>query len=74
MAIEQTIPLFEGEHEDLIEEAKDVMGEEFAEYWLNTGNSRFGGEKPIDFVRSDDPWRRGWVRDVLRSIKYVGIS
>jgi hypothetical protein len=59
--------LLEGEKEDVRQEAIDVAGEE----WLYSQNIRFGGRTPMDVIRDD---QEEWVRDVLRSIKYVGFS
>ena len=70
MSSEQAVDLLQGENEDLVAEAKDVLGEEYAEYWLMTENRRFGGERPIDWINSGNAAKRKWVHDVLGAIKY----
>ena len=39
--------------------------------WLNTPNSNFGGRTPNDLVRDGQAES---VRNLLRSLKYIGVS
>jgi hypothetical protein len=61
------LPLLEGENSDLRQEVIDALGE----WWLNERNVRLGGRTPNDVINQN---RGAWVRDLLRSIKYIGIS
>ena len=61
------LPLLEGENSDLRQEVIDTLGE----WWLNERNVRLGGRTPNDVINQN---RGAWVRDLLRSIKYIGIS
>jgi hypothetical protein len=61
------LPLLEGENQDLRQEARDVIGE----WWLKTPNVRLGGRTPDDVISAH---RGAWVRDIVRSIKHIGIS
>jgi Antitoxin Xre/MbcA/ParS C-terminal toxin-binding domain len=57
------------EKDDLEEEAREVAGEP----WLHTENSRLGGEKPVEVIARGEEGK-ALVRDILRSIRYVGSS
>jgi len=61
------LPLLEGENEDLRQEARDVIGE----WWLKTPNVRLGGRTPDDVISAH---RGALVRDIIRSIKHIGVS
>jgi hypothetical protein len=59
----------EPEREDIWEEAREVAGEP----WLHTANERLAGRTPAEVIRSGDEGR-ALVRDILRSIRYIGSS
>jgi hypothetical protein len=61
------LKLEDGEHEDIREEAKEVVGES----WLYEPNTNLGGQTPNQVIEEG---RIGLVRGVIRTIKYIGFS
>lgn len=70
LMITQAFQLLDGEKADLIDEARDVLGEDEAEGWLDARNYQLGGYKPRDLICSGDSAKEQLVRDLLRSIKH----
>jgi uncharacterized protein (DUF2384 family) len=66
----QAFQLLDGEKADLIEEARDVLGDDEAESWFDLKNYQLGGHKPRDLICSGDSAKEQLVRDLLRSIKH----
>ena len=61
------LPLMEGEDPDLFREAEAVAGSA----WIDQPNSHLGGDIPRHLIEQG---RGAAVRDVLRTIKYIGFS
>jgi uncharacterized protein (DUF2384 family) len=61
------VQLLDGENPDIREEARDIAGEQ----WLHEPNSRLMGRTPEELIGSP---QEVLVRDVLRSLKHIGIS
>lgn len=61
------LPLMEGETPDLLREAEAVAGP----VWIDKPNSHLGGDIPRRLIRQG---RGAAVRDILRTIKYIGFS
>ena len=59
--------LLEGEMVDIQEEAANVAGPG----WLDAPNARLGGRTPAEMIRLKKEFL---VRDLLRSMKHIGIS
>ena len=55
------------EHPDVREEAREVAGDG----WMNAPNERLGGRTPDQAI---DAGEEPLVRDILRSIKHIGVS
>jgi hypothetical protein len=61
------LPLMEGEDSDLVREAEAVAGPA----WIDRPNSHLGGDIPRRVIEQG---RGAAVRDLLRTIKYIGFS
>ncbi len=61
------LPLMEGENPDLLREAEAVAGSA----WIDQPNSHLGGDIPRQLIKQG---RGAAVRDILRTIKYIGFS
>jgi hypothetical protein len=61
------LPLLEGENSDLRQAACETIGE----WWLTEPNVRLGGRTPDEVINEK---RGAHVRDLIRSIKYIGVS
>lgn len=61
------LPLFEDENPDIRQEASEVIGE----WWLSESNSRLAGRTPNEVILAGQGAR---VRNIIRSLKYVGSS
>ena len=61
--------LFPGEKADLKEEIREVVPD--PETWLTSPNDHLGGREPIDLIGKSD---ESLLRDLVRAIKYVGVS
>jgi hypothetical protein len=61
--------LLPGEDADIVKEPENQIPD--ASTWLDTPNSRFGGDKPRDLIGTDRKWN---LRNVLRAIKYGQFS
>ena len=59
----------EPERENIGEEARAVAGDD----WLETENARLGGRTPKIVIESGADGEK-LVRDILRSIRYIGSS
>ena len=59
--------LLEGENPDILEESREVAGEE----WLNEKNIRLGLITPLEAIGQGKEFL---VRDILRSTKYSSFS
>jgi Antitoxin Xre/MbcA/ParS C-terminal toxin-binding domain len=68
-AREQTGVPDEPERENIREEARAVAGDD----WLDTENERLGGRTPRSVIDSGAAGEE-LVRDILRSIRYIGSS
>ena len=67
----QTVPrLFPDEDPDLFREAEKIWGGD-ARRWWTTANDLLGGRAPGDLAGTPEEQR---VRDLIRSIKYIGVS
>jgi hypothetical protein len=64
-----TYPLLPGEHEDIREDVADLVAEPDA--WLDTPHPMLAYRKPRDLIGTDQEWM---LRDLLRQIKYVGMT
>jgi hypothetical protein len=64
---ERDLPLLEGEDRDLRREAREIMGDR----WLDTPNTRLTGLTPNAVIDANHGAR---VRNIIRSVKYVGVS
>lgn len=60
----------EPERDDIWDEAREVAGDP----WLHTENSRLGGRTPVDVINKEGEKGKALVRDILRSIRYIGSS
>ena len=61
------LPLMEGEDPDLFREVEAVAGSA----WIDQPNSHLGGDVPRRVIEQG---RGAAVRNVLRTIKYIGFS
>jgi hypothetical protein len=59
----------EPERENILDEARAVAGDD----WLDTENERLGGRTPRSVIDSGTAGEE-LVRDILRSIRYIGSS
>ena len=79
MASSLNTPLAPSPGDPLPDEDPDIRAEAgtiFADpdKWLDTENSNLGGRKPNDLVQSGQAEAVEAVRNLLRSIKYIGVS
>jgi hypothetical protein len=61
------LPLLEGESSDIRQEAREIMGD----WWLGEPNVRLAGRTPNAVI---DARHGARVRNIIRSVKYIGIS
>ena len=61
------LPLMDGEDPDLFREAEAVAGSA----WIDQPNSQLGGDSPRHLIEQG---RGAAVRDILRTIRYIGFS
>jgi hypothetical protein len=61
------LPLLDGENPDLRQEVRDTIGE----WWLKEPNTHLGGRTPEDLIIEN---RGARVRDIIRSVRYIGVS
>jgi Protein of unknown function (DUF2384) len=62
--------LYKGKKRNINAELRRVLGEEAAS-WLKEPKLRFGGRSPEQVIKDGEQF---WVRDVLRSYVYGGVS
>jgi Protein of unknown function (DUF2384) len=67
MQLRSAITPPDDEHPDVREEAREVAGDG----WMNAPNDRLGGRTPEQAI---DAGEEVLVRDILRSIKHIGVS
>jgi hypothetical protein len=61
------LPLMEGENPNLRQEVRDTIGD----WWLTEKNVRLGGRTPDEVIEAQ---HGAQVRNLIRSIRYIGIS
>jgi hypothetical protein len=61
--------LLPGEHKDIVLDVREIVPD--ADNWLDTPNVHFDGDKPRDAIGTDCEWL---LRNILRSVKYGGVS
>jgi hypothetical protein len=64
----QVADLLPGERADLIEEAREVLGDD-ADWWLESENRWLSLSKPRELIESGEPEKQQRVRTLLRQIK-----